>query len=49
MLDGPGVNKQTSVKGTGRSTWTLTLKKGKYTYSSSARPKLKRTFESPSA
>src|SRR3954462_7121575 len=33
-LAGPGVTKQTSVKGTGRSTWTLTLKKGKYVYSS---------------
>ena len=32
-LVGPGVKKSTSVKGTGRSTWTLTLKKGKYTYS----------------
>jgi hypothetical protein len=27
------VRKATSVKGTGRSTWTLTLKKGRYTYS----------------
>src|SRR3954470_12892964 len=33
-LSGPGVTKQTSVKGIGRSTWTLTLKKGKYVYSS---------------
>ena len=33
-LRGPGVSKQTSVRGTGRSTWTLTLKKGKYLYSS---------------
>src|SRR5215211_3396242 len=33
-LIGPGVKKQTSVKGRGRSTWTLTLKKGKYVYSS---------------
>ena len=32
-LKGPGVSKKTSAKGTGRSTWTLTLKKGKYTYS----------------
>jgi NitT/TauT family transport system substrate-binding protein len=43
-LVGPGVNKQTSVRGTGRSTWTLTLKKGKYTFSSSARRSLKATF-----
>jgi NitT/TauT family transport system substrate-binding protein len=43
-LVGPGVSKQTSVRGTGRSTWTLTLKKGKYTFSSSARRSLKATF-----
>jgi NitT/TauT family transport system substrate-binding protein len=43
-LAGPGVTKQTSVKGTGRSTWTLTLKKGKYVYSSITNPKRKRTL-----
>jgi NitT/TauT family transport system substrate-binding protein len=43
-LAGPGVNRHTSVRGTGRSTWTVTLRKGVYTYSSSARPSLKRTF-----
>ena len=37
-LSGPGVSKQTSVKGTGRSTWTLTLKKGTYVYSSVSHP-----------
>jgi plastocyanin len=31
-LKGPGVNKATSVGGTGSKTWTVTLKKGKYTY-----------------
>ncbi len=31
-LKGPGVNKSTSVGSTGSSSWTLTLKKGKYTY-----------------
>ena len=31
-LTGPGVNKKTSVGGTGTTTWTLTLKKGKYKY-----------------
>ena len=31
-LKGPGVNKSTSVGKTGSSTWTLTLKEGKYTY-----------------
>ena len=31
-LFGPGVNKKTSVSGTGTQTWTVTLKPGKYTY-----------------
>jgi len=31
-LFGPGVNKKTSVSGTGTKTWTIKLKKGKYTY-----------------
>ena len=44
-LNGPGVHKQTSVRGTGRTTWTVTLKKGTYRYSSSARASLKRTFK----
>jgi NitT/TauT family transport system substrate-binding protein len=43
-LAGPGVSKQTSVRGTGRSTWTVTLKRGKYTFSSSGRPSLRATF-----
>src|SRR5262249_16071950 len=43
-LSGPGVAKQTSVKGTGRSTWTLTLKKGKYVYSSISNPRRKSTL-----
>jgi len=44
VLAGPGVNKSTSRTGTGRSTWTLALKKGTYTFRSSARPALKKTF-----
>jgi NitT/TauT family transport system substrate-binding protein len=40
---GPGVNRKTSVAGTGRSTWSVTLKKGTYRYSSSGRPAAKRT------
>ena len=44
-LVGPGVNKATSRPGTGRTTWTLTLRKGTYTFSSSARPSLKKTFK----
>ncbi len=31
-LTGPGVNKKTSVAGTGTTTWIVTLKKGTYTY-----------------
>ncbi|HEX6761696.1 MAG TPA: plastocyanin/azurin family copper-binding protein [Gaiellaceae bacterium] len=31
-LTGPGVNKTTSVGGTGSSTWKLKLKKGTYKY-----------------
>ena len=44
QLAGPGVHKQTSVRGIGRSTWTVTLKKGRYTFSSSGRPRLNATF-----
>lgn len=31
-LKGPGVNKTTSTPKKGTTTWTLTLKKGKYTF-----------------
>ena len=44
IVSGPGVSKSTSRTGMGRSTWTLTLKKGTYTFSSSARPALKKNF-----
>jgi NitT/TauT family transport system substrate-binding protein len=43
-LKGPGVNRQTSVRGRGRSTWTLSLRKGTYRYWSSARPGAKKSF-----
>ena len=43
-LVGPGVNKATSRAGTGRTTFTVTLRRGVYTFSSSARPALKKTF-----
>ena len=36
-LVGPGVSKNTGVPFVGRTTWTVTLKKGTYTYSSGAR------------
>jgi NitT/TauT family transport system substrate-binding protein len=44
QLTGPGVSKSTTKAGTGRSTWTVTLKKGKYTFRSSARSSLTKTF-----
>ncbi len=44
-LHGPGVSKATSVKGKGRSTWTLSLGPGKYTFSSSGAKKLKGSFK----
>lgn len=31
-LKGPGLDKKTSVGGMGTTTWTITLKKGKYTF-----------------
>ena len=43
-LAGPGVSKVTPIKGTGKTTWNLDLAKGKYTYSSPARPGSKKTF-----
>jgi NitT/TauT family transport system substrate-binding protein len=43
-LVGPGVSKVTSVKGTGKTTWNLDLKKGKYVYSSSAKAGAKKTL-----
>ena len=44
QLIGPGVHKQTSVRGRGRSTWTVTLKRGTYIFRSVGRPKLNRIF-----
>ena len=42
---GPGVSRATSVAGTGKTTWTITLRKGaKYTYSSPAKAAVKKTF-----
>jgi hypothetical protein len=35
ILRGPGVNRQTSVRGRGRSTWTVNLRRGTYRYWSS--------------
>ena len=43
-LKGSGVNRQTSVKGRGRSTWTVNLRRGTYRYWSSAAPGAKKSF-----
>ena len=43
-LTGPGVNKKTSVTGKTRTTWTLRLRPGKYTYRSDKNRRLRRTF-----
>ena len=43
-LKGPRVDRQTSVRGMGRSTWTLNLRKGVYRYWSTARPGVKKSF-----
>jgi hypothetical protein len=37
---GPGVNKTTGVRWRGTVTWTVTLKRGTYTFNSDAHPKL---------
>jgi plastocyanin len=39
-LKGPGVDKKTAVGGKGTQTWTVTLKKGKYTYQCDPHAKL---------
>ena len=44
-LKGPGVHKSTGVRQVGRVTWAVTLKKGTYTYSSSAKASLKNTIK----
>jgi plastocyanin len=43
-LSGPGVNKKTGVKTRGKSTWTVTLKPGTYTYRSDKTKKLRGSF-----
>jgi NitT/TauT family transport system substrate-binding protein len=43
-LAGPGVRRQTTARFTGRATWTLSLGPGRYTYSSTGSPALRRTF-----
>jgi NitT/TauT family transport system substrate-binding protein len=43
-LRGPRVNRQTSVRGRGRSTWTLNLRPGRYRYWSTALPRARKSF-----
>ena len=43
-LVGPGVRKATSVKGTGRATWTVTLEKGRYVFDTGAKPARKKVL-----
>ena len=43
-LKGPGLNKKTGTRQVGRLSFTTTLAKGVYTYSSDANPKLKGSF-----
>jgi NitT/TauT family transport system substrate-binding protein len=43
-LKGPRVNKSTKLKGTGRATWTLSLRKGTYRYWSDAKPRARKSF-----
>ena len=46
-LTGPGVNKKTSIGGTGKTTWTVTLQRGKtYRYVCDAHPFMKGSFKS---
>ena len=45
-LTGPGVNKKTSIGGTGKTTWTVTLQKGKtYRYVCDAHPFMTGSFK----
>jgi hypothetical protein len=43
-LRGPGVNKTTGIKARAKTTWTLRLKQGKYTYRSDRSRKLRGSF-----
>ena len=43
-LRGPGVNRSTSVRGVGRSTWTLSLRPGRYTYGLVGGRRVQRSF-----
>jgi NitT/TauT family transport system substrate-binding protein len=44
VLKGSKINRRTSVKGRGRITWTVNLRKGTYRYWSSAQPRARKSF-----
>jgi NitT/TauT family transport system substrate-binding protein len=44
-LKGPGVNKSTRLKGKGRATWTVSLRKGTYRYWSDGNPRARKSFK----
>ena len=45
QLRGPGVNRSTSIRGTGRATWTVRLQRGRYVFRSAVgRPQLRRVL-----
>lgn len=44
LLQGPGVAKKSGVAFTGKVTWTVTLRPGKYVYGSVKSPKARRSF-----
>ena len=43
-LKGPGVHKSTRLKGTGRISWTVNLRKGVYRFWSDAQPRARKSF-----
>jgi plastocyanin len=44
LLQGPGVSKKTGIAFTGRVTWKVTLRAGKYVFAPVRHPKARRTF-----
>lgn len=44
VLKGSGVNRRTSLRGRGRSTWTVNLRRGTYRYWSASTPGAKKSF-----
>jgi hypothetical protein len=44
VLEGPGISKATGVSFTGRATWRVTLRAGKYVYGSLKKPSRRLSF-----